>query len=77
MAASFPNARLQAKTFLRSSLNITGKSVRTFKTKGIAEVHRSHRMLPRIGNQETCWPKVLESKQKTACYELSKEICFH
>ena len=71
MAASFPGACLQAKPFLRSSLNITGKSVRIFKTKGIAEMHRFHCMLAHIGNQKTCWHKVLKSRQTTACYESS------
>ena len=76
MTFSFPNASLQDKPFLRSSLNITGKSVRIFKTKGIAEMHRSHCMLAHIGSQKTYWLKVPEVKQKTACYEISREICF-
>ena len=71
MAGSFPDARLLAKPFLRSSLNTTGKSVRILKTKGTAAMHRSQCMLAHIGNQKTCWPKVAESKQKTTCYELS------
>ena len=75
MAANFPDACLQVKTFLRSLLSIIGKSVRIFKTKGIAEMHRSHCMLAHIGKQKTCWPKVVESNQKTACHELSREIC--
>ena len=40
MAASFPDACLQAKL---SSLNITGKSVIIFKTKGTAEMKKKMR----------------------------------
>ena len=56
-----------------SSLKIAGKSVRMFKTKGIAEMQRFHCMLAYIRSQTN----VLESKQKIAYCELSKEICFH
>ena len=72
MAASFPDACLQLKPFLRCLLNITEKSVRILKTKDIAEMHRSLCIIAHIVGL-----KVLESKQKTACYELSKEICSH
>ena len=77
MAAIFPHTCSHAKPFLTPSLNITRKSVRIFKTKGIAEMHRFYCMLAHIGSHKTCWPKLLESKHKTACYELSMEICIH
>ena len=59
-----------------SSSNVTGKSVRIFKAKGIAEMHRFHCMLAHIGYQKTCWPKVLESKQKIPVVKYQRKSVF-
>ena len=53
MAASFPDTCLQIKPFLKSLLNITGKSVRIFKTTDFAEMRKSQNLIACLLTLET------------------------
>ena len=59
-----------------SSLSITGKSVRILKTKSVPEMHRFRCMLAHIGNQKTCWPKVLETNKRLHVVKYQSKSAF-